>query len=145
MRAGEAGHVQSGPPSVHSADLSLAACEAGTKLSRGLIEFYKDLYGRGPTRVRTVVSAELAVTAMHEILTVGERTLVAGGKVAEIERTRLRAAEITRPQLIALAAEVLGVEVTASVTGISVEDDLATETFLLAPRGEAVLNSAPGG
>jgi len=44
--------------------------------------------------------------------------------------------EVVKPRLIALAEEALGMEVGASVTGIGVLDDVATETFLLA--------SAPG-
>jgi uncharacterized protein YbcI len=133
MGAGGTGDVTTGPPTAHLGDSSSTASELGLRLSRSLIEFYKDLHGRGPTGVRTVLSPELAATAMYGVLTAGERTLVAGGKIAEVEEMRLRTAEVVRPRLIALAEEVLGLEVTASVTGLCVSDDLATEAFLLAP------------
>jgi uncharacterized protein YbcI len=134
MTVEETRRIQAGPPA-RPGDISPAHSEAGARLSRRLTEFYKDLYGRGPTAVSTVISPELAATAMHEILTAGEQTLVAGGKVAEVEGMRLRTAEIMRPQLIALAEEALGVEVATSVTGISAGENLATETFLLLPKG----------
>jgi uncharacterized protein YbcI len=133
MKERRTANISTGPPSAYSGALSPEASEIGMRLSRCLIEFYKDLYGRGPTSVRTVLSPEVAATAMHEVLTAGEQTLVAGDKAAEVEKMRLRTAEVVRPQLIALAEEALGVEVTASVTGIGVSDNLTTETFLLAP------------
>ena len=112
---------------------ALGSTDAGSKLSRSLVDFYKGLYGRGPVAAETLVSTGVAVTIMHSVLTPGEQTLVAGGKLIEVEQMRLRTAEIAKPRLIALAEEALEVEVKASVTGIEVGDDIVTETFFLAP------------
>ena len=112
--------------------------ELGLELSRALIDFYKDIYGRGPVAVKTFFSAQVAVTVLHTILTPGEQTLMAGEKLEEIEQMRLRTAEIVRPRLIGLAEEILGREVAAAVTGIGLREDIATETFFLAP-GPAIV------
>jgi len=111
-----------------------AKTDVELELSRRLVAFYKDLHGRGPIMARSLLLPEMAVTVMRQVLTPGEQTLVAGGRLVEVEQMRLRTAEVVRPRLLALAAEVLETEVTASVTGIGVDDDLATETFLLAPE-----------
>lgn len=129
----------SSPSSLHpgsgSADGTIPD-ERERRLSRGLVEFYKNLHGRGPIAARTLLSPVLALTVMHEILTPGEQTLVGGGKLLGVEQMRLRTAEFVRPQLIELAEDVLEEEVTASVTGIGVLENIVTETFFLA--------SAPG-
>lgn len=111
--------------------------EVGAKLSRGLVDFYKQIYGRGPVAVKTLLSAEVAVTVLHAVLTPGEQTLAGGGKLVEVEQMRLRTAEVAKPRLIALAEEALGEQVAAVVTGIGVRDDVATETFFLAPGPES--------
>jgi uncharacterized protein YbcI len=127
-------------PSVPSpADAAEAAAlipdfdEAGSKLSRTLVDFYKDIYGRGPVTVRTLFAPQVAVTVLHTVLTPAEQTLVAGGKLTEVEQMRLRTAEVVRPRLIVLAEEALGEGVAASVTGIGLQEDVATETFFLVP------------
>src|SRR6187200_437345 len=99
-----------------------AKTDVELELSRRLVAFYKDLHGRGPITARSLISSEIAVTVMREILTPGEQTLVAGGRLVEVEQMRLRTAEIVRPRLLNLAAEVLGAEVTASVTGIGIDE-----------------------
>lgn len=104
-----------------------------SKLARVLVDFYKDVYGRGPVAMTTVVSPEIAVTVLHSILTPGEETLVAGGKPETVEQMRLRTAEIAKPRLIGLAEEALGEKVAASVTGIGLRENIATETFFLVP------------
>jgi len=133
MSTDDTGYISTGLTPTKGGDFSLEASEAAAKLSRCLIEFYKDLFGRGPTGVKTALSPELATVAMHEVLTVGEQTLVAGGKASEVEKMRLRTADIMRPQLIELAEESLGVAITTSVTGIRAADNLITEAFILAP------------
>lgn len=109
--------------------------DEGSKLSHGLVDFYKDIYGRGPVTAKTLFTVDVAVTVMHAVLTPAELTLVAGGKMAEVEQMRLRTAEVAKPRLIAMVEEALERKVTASVTGIGVRDDVGTETFLLAPDG----------
>lgn len=106
--------------------------EREKRLSRQLVEFYKGLHGRGPIAARTTLSPELATTVLYEILTPGEQTLVVGGRLESVEQMRLRTADLLRSQLIDLAEEALGVEVTGSVTGIGVRENVASETFLLA-------------
>lgn len=107
--------------------------ETAAQLSRGLVDFYKRIYGRGPVAAKTLLSPQVAVTVLHSVLTPSERTLIAGGKLAEIEQMRLRTAEVAKPRLIVLAEEALGEAVAASVTGIGVREDVATEAFFLAP------------
>ena len=110
---------------------------AGSKLSRGLVDFYKSIYGRGPVAVRIFLSPEAAVGILHTVLTSGEQTLAAGGKLLEVEQMRLRIADVARPRLISMAEEALGKAVKASVTGIGVHENVATETFFLASDPDA--------
>ncbi|HKT83237.1 MAG TPA: Na-translocating system protein MpsC family protein [Solirubrobacterales bacterium] len=106
--------------------------EPGSKLSRDLVDFYKHIYGRGPAAVKTLVSAEVAVTVLYAVFNPGEQTLIAGGKLTEVEQMRLRTAEVARPRLVSLAEEALGRPVVTSVTGIGTREEVATETFFLA-------------
>jgi|GEM_PF-4815354 len=117
---------------VDAAGVAPGLDEAGTKLSRALVDFYKDIYGRGPVTVSTLFSAEVAVVILHTILSPGEQTLVAGGKLTEVEQMRLRIAEVAKPRLVSLAEEALGEAIAVSVTGIDAGADVATETFFLA-------------
>lgn len=132
------GHASPLDPDVTVVDAPAAFAERGSALSRRLVAFYKELHGRGPIAAKTILSPALATTVLFGALTPGEQTLVAGGKVVDVEQMRLRTAELGRFRLTALAEEVLGVEVMTSITGIGVRDDCATETFLLRPGSESI-------
>ena len=49
-------------------------------ISRQIVQLHARLYGRGPTRAKTYITADYALAVLEEIFTPAERTLIAAGK-----------------------------------------------------------------
>jgi uncharacterized protein YbcI len=107
------------------------------ELANAMVGFYKDAFGRGPTRARAnYAGPDTVVVVLENSLTVAERNLVAMG-----EHTRLRDARIyfqyaVEAEMRSIAERALGRRTVAFVSGIDTDRDVAIEAFMLEPQAK---------
>jgi uncharacterized protein YbcI len=66
-------------------------------ISRAVVHLFSERTGRGPTKARTTIDAELIVVILHESMTHAEKTLVQAGKHDEVLRIRRTFQETMQP------------------------------------------------
>jgi uncharacterized protein YbcI len=79
-----------------------------SRVSRKVVRAIKDLYGRGPTHVRTYLCDEYIFCVMNGGLTRDEETIIRGGQEEAVREYRLRFQAVIAPELIRRVEDVLG-------------------------------------
>ena len=113
---------------VTSGDRLALITDAVTRLQR-------EHYGKGPTQARSHVSGDVVTCVMRDVLTTVEQTLVERGKeevVCEMRRAFNSALQST---FVDSVEAVLGRKVSAFLSQIAVEPDIAVLVFVLEPEG----------
>jgi uncharacterized protein YbcI len=115
-----------------------------SSISNGVVRLLREYTGRGPTRARTHISADLVSVVLEDTLTKGERSLVQDGETALVLQARHAYQRTMRKDLIALVEEATGRKVRAFLSDNHVDPDVAIESFLLEPdaRGEPASDGA---
>lgn len=106
-------------------------------ISNRVARVISDYTGRGPTQVRTYLHDDLISVVVRDLLTKGERSLVAHGKSEVVLSMRMHFQEAMHRDLVAAVEELTGREVIAFFSANRVEPDAALESFLLAPRAQS--------
>ncbi len=106
--------------------------ELSAELARRLVQFHKDVHGRGPTAAKATICEDVAVVVLRGVLTKVERTLTDADRRREVVELRLRTGEVTRERRAGLVAKLLGLPVLAATAALDIDHDLLVETFVLA-------------
>jgi uncharacterized protein YbcI len=93
--------------------------------------------GQGPARSRTYLSDALISVVVKDTLTRAERTLVATGNTAIVNRARRALQSAMRSDLIDGVEALTGRSVIAFFGENSIDPDIALAVFLLAPEAGA--------
>ena len=101
-------------------------------VSRALIRILRNRTGRGPTRVRTDLSPDLAIVTLEDWLTTAERTLVSEGHRALVAQFRTALHDGMRAEAVAAVEEITGREVAAYLSAHE-PPDMAIIAFHLSP------------
>jgi uncharacterized protein YbcI len=107
--------------------------EALAAISRGMVALHKEVYGRGPTKTRTVLDGGAVVVLMRDALTDQEQALVAAGRADVVRSTRAELNASLRGRFVEVVEEVLDRRVEAFMTSVETERDIAAAIFVLAP------------
>jgi uncharacterized protein YbcI len=105
-------------------------------ISNEMVRIYKDQFGRGPTKTRSHwAGTDILVVTLEETLTPAERSLRRLGEHERLRDLRLlfQYAEITA--FCEPVERLTGRKVRAFISGFDTEVDLASEMFILHPRG----------
>jgi uncharacterized protein YbcI len=100
-------------------------------ISKAVVQLFSEHTGRGPTQARTTVDGELVVVILRDSMTQGERTLVRGGKEAEVLRLRRAFQETMSGDLVAVVERLTERNVQAFMSANHTRPDAAAEIFLL--------------
>jgi len=133
---------------VHAEDLERRADlgQLSSVISRQIVQLHARLYGRGPTRAKTYITGDYALSVLEEIFTPAERTLIAAEKGEHVQATRTAFQEAVQAEFIAIVEEITGRGVRALISQVHLQTGLAIELFLFAPQGQATApNSNDGG
>jgi uncharacterized protein YbcI len=113
-----------------------------TDLSNAMVRFFKEQFGRGPTRVRSDwAGSDTLICRLWETLTPAERNMAAMGEHTRLRETRLWFQTASEDEIRRLVEGITGRRVVGFMSGIDTTADLAVEVFVLEP---AVLPPAPG-
>jgi uncharacterized protein YbcI len=100
-------------------------------ISRAVVHLFSEHTGRGPTKARTTIDAELIVVLLHESMTRAERTLVEAGKHDEVLGIRRAFQETMRPALVNAVEGLTERTVVSFMSANAVEPDAAAEIFVM--------------
>jgi uncharacterized protein YbcI len=99
-------------------------------ISSGVVRLHAHYYGRGPTRAKTFLRDEYALTVLEDVFTTAERTLVRAGCADQVKAARAAFQEAMRDEFVAIVEEATGRRVRAFIGALHIEPELATELFL---------------
>ncbi|MDX6678578.1 MAG: hypothetical protein QOE31_2630 [Solirubrobacteraceae bacterium] len=105
-------------------------------ISNEMVAIYKDQFGRGPTKTRSNwAGPDVLVVTLENTLTPAERTLQQLGHHERLRdlRTLFQYAEIGR--FCEPIERLTGRRVRAFLSGIDTDADVATEMFVMHPKG----------
>jgi uncharacterized protein YbcI len=111
--------------------------QVSSVVSRQIVQLHARLYGRGPTRAKTYITSDYALSVLEEIFTPAERTLIAAGKGEHVQTTRMAFQEAVQAEFVAIVEEVTGREVRALISQIHLGTGSAIELFLFEPEPRA--------
>jgi uncharacterized protein YbcI len=108
------------------------------EISREMVRLYKEQFGRGPTKTRTVFAGvDIVIVTLEKSLTPAERSLAQMGEHQRLRDTRLYFQHATESQFKGIIERLLERKVRAFVSGIDTREDVSSEIFYLEPVSQA--------
>jgi uncharacterized protein YbcI len=107
--------------------------ECLAEVSRSIVQLYRRFYGRGPTRAKTIADGHVMTTVLEEVLTTVERTLIERDRHDLVAEVRTSFQTAMRREFVETVERVTRREVAGFSSGVDVDNDLASETFVFAP------------
>jgi uncharacterized protein YbcI len=105
------------------------------ELSNSIVRIYKELFGRGPTKVRTdYAGSDTIVTTVENSLTPAERNMVALNEHQRLRDIRTFFQHASEQQFVQGVEEITGRKVRSFVSGIDTRRDVSAEVFYLEPE-----------
>jgi len=124
--------VMSTPPHGHSAVHDGAARgQLSADISSAVVHLFSKHTGRGPTKARTTLDADLVVVLLQDNMTKGEKSLVHAGRAAEVLQIRRTFQETMRPELVGVVERLTKRNVVSFMSANDIGPDAAAEIFLL--------------
>jgi uncharacterized protein YbcI len=105
--------------------------ELAAAISTAIVHVFAEHTGRGPTRARTTLDADMVVVLLQDNLTKAERALVHAGKVTEVLYLRRTIQETMRADLIGVVERLTACNVQAFMSDNHIAPDTAAEIFLM--------------
>ena len=118
------------------------ASATGTELSSitvAMVQLHRRFYGKGPTEAKTYAINDTILCILKGGFTTVERTLVADGKIDEVERIRRSFQKTMKERFIEVIESTLDRKVLGYMSQINADPDIAIELFLLEPHAEKLL------
>ena len=107
-----------------------------SELSNAMVRLYKEQFGRGPTKARSVYAGPDAVLCtLENSFTPAEAALVRMGEHQRLRDTRMFFQYATEDEFRETVEQITGRKVRAFVSGVDVERDVSSELFYLEPSG----------
>ena len=105
-------------------------------ISNEMVRLYKEQFGRGPTKTRTDwAGADVLVVTLEQTFTPAERSLQRMGELQRLRDLRLLCQYAEVGAFCEPIERLIGRKVKAFVSGIDTKADMATELYVLHPRG----------
>lgn len=108
---------------------------ARAEISREMVRLYKELFGRGPTKVRTEFAGpHIIICSLENTFTPAERSLAEMGEHQRLRDTRLYFQAATSEKFRGVVEKVTGRKVRAFISGLDAGEDVCAEVFYLDGR-----------
>jgi uncharacterized protein YbcI len=106
-------------------------------ISRGMVQLYREQFGRGPESVTTHYGGpDTIVSLLGNSLTPVERTMRGMGEEQRLRDIRTMFQHATEPKFRAVVEQATGRRVVAFMSGIDIAHDISCEVFTLVPASE---------
>lgn len=107
------------------------------EISNAMVRIYKEVFGRGPTKVRTnYAGPDLLVTTLENSLTGIERTMAEAGEHERLRDLRMHFQYMREDTFIGAVEQITGRKVRAFVSGMDTKQDVSCELFYLEPLSQ---------
>jgi uncharacterized protein YbcI len=103
------------------------------EISNAIVRLYKECFGRGPTKARTIYQGDVVVCVLRGGLTVAERTLYERGRGESVLRLRSEFQEAVRERFTDAVEEIVGRNVIGFMSGSQLDPEMSVEVFVLEP------------
>lgn len=100
-------------------------------ISRAVVHLFSEHTGRGPTKARTTIDANLVVVLLHDSMTHAEQTLAKAGKADEVLRIRRNFQETMKPSLVQAVEDLTECNVVTFMSANAIDPDAAAEIFVM--------------
>ena len=100
-------------------------------LSNAMVGLKKELYGKGPTKVKTYLNDNIVFCVLEQGLTQNEKTLVAAGEQSVVRDYRLKFQEVVKNSSTEAVERITGRKVLGYHSQIVFDPDTAFEIFVL--------------
>jgi uncharacterized protein YbcI len=105
------------------------------EISNAMVHLYKELFGRGPTKVRTSYAGpNLLVSTLENSLTRIEQTMADAGEHERLRDLRMHFQYLGEEDFVRAVEQITGRKVRAFVSGMDTRQDVASELFYLEPE-----------
>ena len=106
-----------------------------TEISNAAVALHRDHFGRGPGAAKSHVTDDVVICVLTDVFTPVERTLIDAGEADHVRKTRAIHQVALEEAYKRRMAEVIGRPVTAYMSTIHIDPDIAVEVFMLGPGG----------
>jgi uncharacterized protein YbcI len=101
-------------------------------ITTGIIQLFREYYGRGPTKGKTyLMDDRFVLCVLEKTMTTVEETLTNAGEVDLVRRVRLTFQEEMADQFKGVVEKALGRKVTAYHSQLTTDPDIGFELFVL--------------
>ena len=107
-------------------------------ISNAIVGIFREHYGRGASRVRTVMGADYVICFLEDIYTPFERTLIDSGRFEAVKETRAAFQDVMQERFTSEVQKLVGRKVVGFLSQVHVDPDVAVETFILESRPDPV-------
>jgi uncharacterized protein YbcI len=106
--------------------------EARARIANEIVRLQSEYYGKGPTKARVRVDADVIVVVLEETFTPAERTLIDRGEAEGIQDIRRRFQRAMAEQFTAIVEQATGRTVRSFFSDTDLKNDISVEVFVLA-------------
>ena len=107
--------------------------EVLAQISNGLVGLHMRFYGKGPEETKTYFMDDTVVCVLRGGFTTVERTLMDHGKGSTVRDMREGFQEAMQTEFTAVVEDVTGRKVSAYLSQVHLDPDVAVEIFMLEP------------
>ena len=101
-------------------------------VTNGIVQLFREYYGRGPTKAKSYILDErIVVCVLEETMTTVEQTLVKNGDHDMVRQVRLRFQEAMAVQFTTVVEKAMGRRVAAYHSQLTMQPDMGFEFFVL--------------
>jgi uncharacterized protein YbcI len=106
------------------------------EISNEMVRLYKEQFGRGPTKTRTVwAGPDMLVVTLEDTFTPAERSMAAMGEHQRLRDTRMFFQYASLANFCEPVERLTDRKVRAFMSGVDTAEDVAVELFILHPPG----------
>jgi uncharacterized protein YbcI len=110
--------------------------ELMAEISRSMVQLYKELYGKGPTKARTYITDDLVVCLLEGGFHRGERALLEHGQEEPVVTHREAVQETMRDRFVELIEQLVERKVVSFISGVDAATETSADLFVLDSPGE---------
>jgi uncharacterized protein YbcI len=103
------------------------------QISNAMVRIYKEHWGKGPTKARTIYTEDVVLTRLEEIFTKAETTLISAGREEEVRNMRIAFQRELEHEFVGAVERLTGRKVQAFVSEIHAATNMGIELFVLEP------------